>query len=405
MKSIGVVYSNLAFLKIWSSRCISMLGDEIYLIALPLLIYDLTESSSQMAALVGFEFLPFIFFSILGGVLSDRTSLRNILLFGNLISVAPLVVLVFLYYTQLLAIWHIYLCVFLLACMSAVILPAYESSIPRVVKKQHITQGNAAFEISQSSIKLLGPAVAGLIIGAFGSGIALLINTASFLAASLIILRLQLCVIGDMKSGLLKLVFDGFSYILKNRNIKWGVGLSTCTNLTIGAYIPVLMFHMREQLGASAQIIGVILSIGGVTSVVVSNFSDALRSYIHHTTVMLATTLLTALSLIIIGLSASLHAALFSIVLYFSSASLYGISWRSFRQTTTDQNLIGRVSGNCRGIAFTGISAGSFLSAIFLRYFSAATYFLVTGIVLLFVFIVFFQYLPDKRTSDASNIS
>lgn len=68
-----------SFKLLWSSLLISQIGDWLFKIALPLLVFQKTGSASQMAAIYGVSFLPWLFFSLLGGLLADRTNKKNIM--------------------------------------------------------------------------------------------------------------------------------------------------------------------------------------------------------------------------------------------------------------------------------------------------------------------------------------
>ncbi len=98
------------------------MGDQIFLLALPLMVYAINKSGSEMAKTYAFGMLLFLVFSFIGGGLSDLYSKKSILIFGNLFSAIPLGILLYLNYTIILAPWHIYSINFVLFCLALLLL-------------------------------------------------------------------------------------------------------------------------------------------------------------------------------------------------------------------------------------------------------------------------------------------
>ncbi|WP_262345562.1 MFS transporter [Lactiplantibacillus plantarum] len=75
-----------SFRHLWTSFLISEIGDWLLKIALPLAIFNKTGSATQMATVYGISFLPWIFFSLFGGIIADRYNKKRILILGNFTS-------------------------------------------------------------------------------------------------------------------------------------------------------------------------------------------------------------------------------------------------------------------------------------------------------------------------------
>src|SRR5262250_1900370 len=82
--------SSREFALLWTAQGISLLGDQLYLLALPLLIYDVTRSGSKMALAFAIEMAPYLLLGMLGGVLSDGWGRKRTMVLGNFMAAIPL---------------------------------------------------------------------------------------------------------------------------------------------------------------------------------------------------------------------------------------------------------------------------------------------------------------------------
>ncbi|MGB8956301.1 MAG: MFS transporter, partial [Tumebacillaceae bacterium] len=188
----STIWRKKRFLTLWGAQAISLVGDQIYLLALPLLVYDITKSGTQMSFVFAFEMLPYVVFSLIGGVLSDKWNRKHAMVWGNLLAILPLASIVLLYNLDLLAMWHIYVAAFLLSSVVSIVLPAFEASIPNILNQEELLAGNSLIETTVSGSQILGPIVAGAVIGLFGADIAILINAISFLCSALLFLTIRM---------------------------------------------------------------------------------------------------------------------------------------------------------------------------------------------------------------------
>jgi MFS family permease len=384
------IWKRRSFIRLWSAQSISLLGDQIYLIALPLLVYDLTRSGSQMSAVYAVEMLPFLFFSVMGGVVSDKWGHKPSLMWGNVAAGAPLACVFLLYMTGQLQVWHIYLSSFTLSCLVAVILPAFEASIPSMVPKDELVEANSLTEISSSATLMLGPAAAGALVAVIGSGSAVLLNALSFLAAGLIFASIKMARPSEDSRRTLGAVItsfkEGIAYVPKHRILRWGVFMSTSGNIILGAYNAVLIFYMRDRLGLSASAIGVVLTVSNIVPLAVSGMITApLSRRFNQGALMIVGLMLQGGGVILVGLSKSMATLICAQAIYAGAATLYAINWRAFRQAVTPGSMIGRVSGVCRGIAFTGASLGGFLGAMLLTRLEPSALFIINGSIVMMI--------------------
>ncbi|HEU4964387.1 MAG TPA: MFS transporter [Bacilli bacterium] len=385
------IWKNGRFVRLWAAQLISLVGDQIYLIALPWLVYDVTHSGSSMSLSFAFEMLPYLIFSLLGGVLSDKWNRKHVLVLGNVLAVLPLLLVYLLSQYGVLASWHIYLCSFVLSCIVSLILPAFESAIPSLVERAELVHANSLSEVTNSTMTLLGPLLAGILIALVGARYAVLLNAGSFLFAGLLYLFLRFDERSPRSERLTGSVIfssfkEGFLFVTRHRMIRIGVALSTLNNITVGAYTVILIFHMRQSMGLSAEATGLVMTLSAVSSLLVSAWlAPNLSQKLSKGLTMVGSLALSGFGIVFVGLSSHMAVLILAQGVYMGAITLFTINWRTLRQEVTPKDMIGRVSGVCRGIAFAGASLGGFLGGVTLTYVHHATLLVIEGVIIALV--------------------
>ena len=108
---------------LWLGEGISLLGDQFYLVALPLLVFQLTQSELALGTILMVAGIPRAVFMLLGGVLTDRFSPRTLMLFSNLARFVISAILVTFVFTNNTAIWMLYVAAFAFGLVDAFFIP------------------------------------------------------------------------------------------------------------------------------------------------------------------------------------------------------------------------------------------------------------------------------------------
>jgi MFS family permease len=179
------------FQKVWSASAISLVGDGLILSAMPLLIASLTANTTLVSGLEVARGLPWLFFGLLGGVVADRADRRRVMAIvdsGRCIAVGLLA----------LAIWRgdatvglIWVVAFLLGSGEVFFDNSAQSILPSLVDEQLIERANARFFVTENVARdLAGPAL-GAALFARAASLPFALDSASFLAASLLVFTLS----------------------------------------------------------------------------------------------------------------------------------------------------------------------------------------------------------------------
>ncbi|MEV6398045.1 MFS transporter [Streptomyces sp. NPDC051907] len=174
-----------------TGQVVSNTGTWMQRIAQDWLVLTLTGSASAVGITIALQFLPMLLFGLYGGVLADRLPKRRLLLATQAAMALTGLALAALTLSGHVQVWHVYLTAFLLGLVTVVDNPARQSFVAEMVGPGQLANAVSLNSANFQSARLVGPAVAGVLITAVGSGYAFLLNGLSFLApiAGLLMMR------------------------------------------------------------------------------------------------------------------------------------------------------------------------------------------------------------------------
>ena len=179
-----------------SGSLISNTGTWMQRVAQDWLVLELTGSGAALGITIGLQFLPMLILSPVGGLLADRFSKRVVMACtqtGMLISAGLLGLLAV---TGWVTTWHVLVLAFLFGVGTAVDAPARQALVNELVTRQQLPNAVGLNSASFNLARMIGPAVAGLLIAAFGSGVSatgwvILLNAASYVAVLVSLSRIR----------------------------------------------------------------------------------------------------------------------------------------------------------------------------------------------------------------------
>ncbi|MFD8633632.1 MFS transporter [Streptomyces sp. NPDC059533] len=165
-----------------TGQAVSNTGTWMQRIAQDWLVLSLTGSASAVGITIALQFLPMLMFGLYGGVLADRLPKRPLLIATQSAMGLTGIALAALTLAGHVHVWHVYLAAFLLGLVTVVDNPARQTFVPEMVGKKQLANAVSLNSANFQSARLVGPAVAGVLITAVGSGWAFLLNGLSFAA-------------------------------------------------------------------------------------------------------------------------------------------------------------------------------------------------------------------------------
>lgn len=208
-------------------QAVSNIGTWMQRIAQDWLVLTLTASSAAVGITTALQFLPMLLFGLYGGVLVDRLRKRPTLLVTQSAMALTSLALAALTLTGQVEVWHVYVAAFVTGLATVVDNPARQSFVAELVGPGQLQNAVSLNSANFQSARLVGPAVAGLLITGVGTGWAFLLNGLSFIAplAGLMMMRareLHAATPAPRGKGQLR---EGLRYVAGRPELVWPIVL------------------------------------------------------------------------------------------------------------------------------------------------------------------------------------
>src|SRR5687768_10534089 len=187
---IELLRRNRSFRQLWLGQVVSQMGDWFNTIAIYTIILNLTGSGRDVGLLLVARFLPSFVFGPLSGVLADRFSRRTIMILSDLLR--AVVVLGFLLVRRADQLWIVYVLTVLQLALSTFFEPAKTAAIPSIVSDRELVAANAISSVTWSVMLTLGAAIGGIITGWFGTNVAFVLDSLTYLLSAALIASVRL---------------------------------------------------------------------------------------------------------------------------------------------------------------------------------------------------------------------
>lgn len=256
----------------WIGQAISLVGTWMQFMAQSWVVTELSASAAVVAWLNVVASLPVLLLSLKAGALADRLEKRRILILTQLGFMLCAFALAGLVYSGHLALWNVFLTSTILGIVTAFDLPASQALPPELVAPRDIPNAVALMQPIFHGARLIGPALAGALIAAFGNGSAFIVNGLSFLAVlySLAVITPRPPLAQATKKPGAGGVGEGIAYVRSEPAV---LSLIILTGLVTALVFPFLIVHIaqfvRRDLGAGdASAVGYVMSASGLGSLV-----------------------------------------------------------------------------------------------------------------------------------------
>ncbi|MEU1486355.1 MFS transporter [Streptomyces sp. NPDC005752] len=213
------------------------------------LVLSLTGSAAAVGITTALQFLPMLLFGLYGGVIADRLPKRRLLLISQAALGLCGVALAVLTLSGAVEVWHVYLIAFLLGMVTVVDNPARQSFVSEMVGPAQLRNAVSLNSANFQSARLIGPAVAGVLITTVGSGWAFMFNGLSFIAPLVCLLmmrtsELHASVTVKRAKGQLR---EGLRYVSGKPELIWPIVLVGFVG-TFGFNFPIFLTAFADEI-------------------------------------------------------------------------------------------------------------------------------------------------------------
>ena len=345
---------NSRFLRLWIGQGTSFLGDAVSMVALVVLVVQVTGSASAVGGALIVRLLPTLA-SPLAGVLADRLDRRLVLVASDLARAGLVVGLVFA--TNLAT---IYALVFLLGLARTLFNPTVRAAFPSVVGGGDLTRANALVGGTFSLSETAGPALGGVLVATVGVDAAFVLDAATYLisAGMFSLISLPRPEREEEEAGFGEDLRSGFAYLGRSR-VPLAIVLGAfLTVLTINITIPAEIFLAKRTFDAGNAGYGLLVGLYGGGMVLGSALMVALGDRVRLLPIYFFGVFAMALALLGTGLSPTFGLALGALVVAGVANGTENVATDTILQKRVPEAFLGRIFS----VRFLGFSVGEILA-------------------------------------------
>jgi MFS family permease len=260
---------NRNFRLFWSGNFLSNIGTWMQNVAQGWLVLLLTNSAFWLGV-VGFAgSIPFLFVSLFGGVVADRVNKRRLLLVTQSVMMLLAFLLAALAYFKVITVWEVALIAFLNGVAMSMNAPSYQALVPRLVKREELTNAIALNSAQFNMSRILGPSLGGYAMALIGVAGNFFLNGVSFLAVLWALMRIRYPEERFSKhESMWASLRGGFSYLHGERQmlvLLWMTAVVSFLGIPFLTFIP---YFAKVQLHAGESGLGWLMACSGLGAVV-----------------------------------------------------------------------------------------------------------------------------------------
>ncbi|HVC46854.1 MAG TPA: MFS transporter [Terracidiphilus sp.] len=259
---------NRNFRLFWSGNFLSNIGSWMENVARGWLVLLLTNSPFWLG-FVGFAgSIPFLFFTLFGGVFADRLDKRRLLLVTQTTMMILAFVLATLAWLKVITVWE----VALIACLNGITMsmnaPSYQAMVPRLVESEDLTNAIALNSAQFNMSRILGPTLGGYAMAVFGVAGNFFLNGVSFLAVIWALMHIRYPEEERRRhESVWKSLRSGFAYLHSEREMRVLVCMTAVVSFLGIPFLTFIPFFAKVQLKADASGLGWLLACSGLGAV------------------------------------------------------------------------------------------------------------------------------------------
>jgi MFS family permease len=261
----------------FGGQLISLMGTWMQMVAQSWLVYRLTGSSFLLGS-VGFASqIPVFLLAFIGGTVADRYNRHSLVIATQSSAMFLAFCLSILTLTDMIQVWHIFVLSVLLGIVNAFDMPARQAFVVQLVGRDDLINAIALNSCAFNSARVLGPAIAGLLIAGIGEGWCFFTNGVSYVAVlvGLLLMKLQHTQEASQSNSALSNVLEGFRYVRRTKPVRALLFLIAIVSVGGMPYSVLMPIFADEILNGGARGLGILMGATGLGALAGSLFLAA----------------------------------------------------------------------------------------------------------------------------------
>ncbi|MBB3187522.1 MFS transporter [Microbacter margulisiae] len=398
-------FRNRNYALFFTGQTISQVGTWMQGTGISWVIYTMTHSTFMLGLAVFATLFPRFLFSLAGGIVADRYNRYTILLITQSASMVQAVLLTVVTLATNYAVWELLTLSVLLGVINAFDSPARQPMVHLMINDKEDLPNALALNSSMVNFaRIVGPALAGIILEKLGVGICFLVNALSFVAVitSLLLMKLPKEELPVVSKGILSGLTSGFAYLKRTPSISMILLMVSLMNFLVMPYDTLLPVFAKVVFRGDATTFGYIRSFIGVGAIAGAFFLASLKPNVNLRTVLLINTAVFG-----IGLMSFSHLGYFPLAMVFAVLVGFGaMSQTTICLTITQMDAIPEMRGRVMSyliMAMAGMMPlGSLLIGGLSQHIGARNTLFIQGIIALAIAAVFIRILKRNQAGISS---
>jgi MFS family permease len=335
------------FRVLWSGMAVSLIGDGVFLIAVSWTAFKLWNAPSALAVIGIAMTVPTICCLLFGGAVSDRFDRKRVLVISDLGRATAVALLAVLGFAGALSFPLLALLAAAYSAAGAFFTPAFDAIVPSMVATDELPAANSLDQfVRPLALRLIGPALGGLMVAKLGYSAAFAFDAISFAASTVAIVAIHTCLSATPSSTSTRAAIkEGFRFVRANVWL-WGTLLSAAIAYLafLGPTEALVPYLVKNDLHGSAADLGFVYAAGGIGAIFAALLMAQHGQPRRDVTFMYTCWTIATLAVAGYGLARS-TVQLALVCLAFNALEAAGtIVWATIKQHHVPSNLLGRVS-------------------------------------------------------------
>jgi MFS family permease len=374
-------FAHRDFRLFFAGQLVSLIGTWMQSVAQSWLVLELTNSPFKLGVVGTLQFAPVLVLSFFAGAMADRLPKRPLLIASQSIMCVQALILAVLVHRGHVQYWHVAVMAGIYGVANTIDMPTRQAFIVEMVARESLRSAIALNSAMFNGARVIGPALAGLVIARWGSALAFFFNGLSFLAVIAALLALHAHGRPRASSGraLRHEIAEGLRYALRTPRIALVMSLVMAVSAFFFNYNTLVPLLARDMLNQDAHGFGLLMTAVGCGAMAGAIVLASLGTERPPTQVLIASALVLGLATMLMAGVGRFGVAVALLVVMGFSGMLFMTGANTTVQLTVPDDLRGRVM-SLHTLMFAGMTPfGAFLVGSITEAFGPRTGFLVTG--------------------------
>jgi len=383
----------------WFGMFVSLIGTWIQIMAESWLVFQLTNSAFLLGVVGFLSSIPVFALSLFGGVLADRLNKRNILITTQTAFMFLAFLLAILTQLKLITPHQIMFIAVLNGIVMAFDAPSRQAVVVELVGRENLFNAIALNSVAFNSSRIIGPALAGVLVATIGMSGCFYLNGISFLAViiALFLMKIHRNVTSDNNNSALKDLKEGLYFIKNHRSILVLITMVSVVSLFGVSYAILMPIFANEVLKVGVKGLGLLMSSAGFGAVIGALILARLGDFRNKGKFLILSALLFSFSLILFSLSKIYLLSLVTLI-FIGGSSVASIALiNTILQTKVPDEFRGRVMSVFM-LTFAGtMPFGNLISGSIAQLLGVSFTVFLSGMICIVFFVVINAIYPDIK--------